>query len=359
MSDYEIRQYQPDDRTGFLSLYRTVMGGESGDDWFDWKYDENPYTDHVSMVVGVSEGEIVGARPFFALPLCVDGDREIALQPGDTVVHPDHRRQGLFTRMTERAIERYAEDHPFFFNFPNDQSRPGYLKLGWEVVSRRSSYYRIENPGKIAESRSGGSPIRIGSKIATPVARGYYGFRDRTVSPTADLTIRRESDTPAEELAALYRSAVPDAVHALRDGQFYRWRLGNPNWEYTTYIADRETGPVAAIVTGTSVDRDLTTTKLADVVPLVSAPEPALESLISQVLTDHSETDLFAAPSQGFPEAVLRKFGFLSDATPPLSFFTSRTTHVVRTLTDSREQIGRTVTDPEHWLMTFLEEDTS
>ncbi len=359
MSDYDIRQYRPNDRAGFLSLYRTVMGGERGDDWFDWKYEENPYTDHVSMIVGVSEGEIVGARPLFALPLAVDGACEIALQPGDTMVHPEHRRQGLFTRMTERAIERYAEDHPFFFNFPNDQSLPGYLKLGWEVVSRRSSYYRIENLEKIAESRNSGDAIRLISKIATPVARGYYGFRDRTISPAADRTVRAESDTPAEELSALYRTAVPDAVHALRDDQFYRWRLENPDWEYTTYIADRETGPVAAIVAGTSVGQNPTTTKLSDVVPLVSAPEPALESLIGRILTDHPETDLFVAPSQGIPEAVLRKFGFRSDTAFPLSFLTSRTTHVVRRLAGDRERDERAVSDPERWLMTFLEEDTS
>lgn len=359
MGDYDIRQYQPSDRDGFLSLYETVMGSERGADWFEWKYEANPYTDHVPMLVGVSEGEIVGARPFFALPMSINGDRGIALQPGDTMVHPNHRRQGLFTRMTERAIERYSGDHPFFFNFPNDQSRPGYLKLGWEIVSGRSSYYRIENPEKIAEYRDSGTAIQLASKIATPVARGYYGLRDRITSPTADLTIRAESEPPAEELTALYRSAVPDDIHALRDEQFYQWRFDNPDWEYITYIAERGTDPVAAITTGTSVGTGPTTTKLTDVVPLGSASEPALVSLIDRILTAHTETDLFVAPSQGFPEPVLETFGFHPDTAPQLSFLASQTTHVVRTFPSSRERNGRTVTDPESWLMTFVEEDTS
>ena len=64
MSEYDIRHYRPDDRDGFLSLYRTVMDREKQEDWFSWKYQGNPYTDNVPMIVGVADGEIVGARPF-------------------------------------------------------------------------------------------------------------------------------------------------------------------------------------------------------------------------------------------------------------------------------------------------------
>ena len=358
MSEYDIRHYRPDDRDGFLSLYRTVMDREKQEDWFSWKYQGNPYTDNVPMIVGVADGEIVGARPFFALPVSIDGDREIGLQPGDTMVPPEHRRQGLFTRMTERAIERYAENHPFFFNFPNDQSRPGYLTRGWEVVSERSSWYRIERPENIAKSRGSQSIVQLLSKLGTPIARGYYALRDRTTATDSGITVRTESELPAEELTTLYRTSIPAEIHALRDEEFYQWRFRNPDWEYTTYIAERGTDPVAAIVTGSS-SGPVSTTKLTDVVPLRSAPRPALVSLISRILTDHSETDLFVAPPQGFPESVLRNFGFHTDTTVPLSFLSSQTTHVVRTLTDSWRQNDRDITASENWLLTFVEEDTS
>lgn len=359
MSEYTIRQYRPGDREGFLSLYSAVMDEEKQENWFAWKYQENPYTDHVAMMVGVFEDTIVGARPFFALPVSINGEHKVALQPGDTMVHPGHRRQGLFTRMTEQAIERYAGDHPLFFNFPNHRSRSGYLKLDWEIVSERLSYYRIENPEKIGRSRSEHKAIQLLSRIGSHVAQGYYHFRDFTASVPSQINIRTESEPPAKELATLYRTSASDKIHALRDEQFYQWRFNNPDWEYTTYVVDGETNPEAAIVTGTSADSDTITTKLTDIVPLETASKDALRGLLSQILTDHTETDLFVAPPQGIPDAVLREFGFHAGTTPPLSFLTTQTTHVVKALTNSWTQNGLDTTSPDNWHMTFVERDTS
>ena len=359
MSEYEVRQYRPRDREEFLSLYSAVMGDEKQDRWFDWKYAENPYTDHVAMLVGVCEGTIVGARPFFALPVSINGEDEVALQPGDTMVHPDHRRQGLFTRMTEQAIERYTNEHPFFFNFPNHRSRGGYLKLDWEIVSERSAYYRIEHPERVGASLSDRKAIELLSTLSSPIVQGYYQFQDITTSVPAQANIRTESEPPAAELATLYRPATPDAIHVLREEQFYQWRFNNPDWEYTTYLLDGETDPEAAIVTGTSDTDDLTTTQFVDVLPLETPSKRALRGLLGQILADHTETDLFVAPPEGIPDSVLRAFGFHADTVPPFSLLTTQTTHVVRSLTDSWTQNELQIADPGSWQMTLVEKDTS
>ncbi|WP_157744141.1 GNAT family N-acetyltransferase [Halopenitus persicus] len=359
MGDYEIRRYGTGDRDEFLSLYATVMGERKGTEWFDWKYGANPYVDHVAMFVAVTDGTIVGARPFVALPVRIDGERDVVLQPADAIVHPDHRRRGLFTRMTEHAIERYAGDHPFFFNFPNHRSLPGNLDLGWRIVSERSAYYRIANPVRVVRARTDRTGVQVASRIGAPIARGYYGLRDLTASTPPTAAIRTVTEPPAAALAALYRRSVPAGIHAVRDEEFYRWRLDNPDWEYTTYVAEERGEPRAAIVTGTAVESSLRTTKLTDVVPLGTAPKPLLETLIHRILQDRAETDLFVAPSQGIPASVLGTFGFHPDAAPPLSFVSTRTTHVVRSLADDRERTGTDLGRPDSWLMTFIERDTS
>ena len=358
MSEYEIRRFEPGDADGFLSLYATVMGERKGRDWFAWKYADNPYVDHVPIVVGTLDGEIVAARPFFALPMRVGGEREVALQPADTMVHPDHRRRGLFTRMTERAIERYAGDHPLFFNFPNDRSRPGYLKLGWETVSERPTYYRIQRPEAVGNALSDRPAVRLAGTVGAPVVRGHHRLRDRTAPDPSGIAVRPESE-PAATLAAVAATASPDRLHAVRDERFYRWRLGNPDWEYTAYVADGETGPEAAVVVGRGTDRSLTTVKLTDAVPLGTAADGALAAALRRIVADHADADLFVAPPQGIPVSVLRSFGFHADTSPPLSLLTSRTTHVVRTLTGDWTHHGRDVTDPDSWLLTFAEADTS
>lgn len=358
MKEYEIRPYEPGDRDGFLSLYSTVMGGNKTDDWFDWKYGDNPYVDHVPMIVSVCGERLVGARPLFALPVEIHGERSVALEPGDAMVHPDHRRQGLFTRMMEQMIETYSGEYPFYFSFPNDLAKPSHIEHGSRVVSQRPSYYRIQDPSSITETHDQPA-IRFLGRVGAAVARGYYSLRDRTTPESRDVTVRTASKSPVEELAALYRLSVPEEIHVPRDEQFYRWHFENPDREYETYIADGIGGPEAALITRTLVKSGLNTTEIVDVVPLEAAPEPALVSLIGRVISDHPETDLFIAPPEGVPGSVLRTFGFHADSIPPLSFVSTQQTHVVRPLTDGWTQNGMNITDPDNWLMTSIERDTS
>lgn len=359
MTEYVIRSYQPTDKEGFLSLFETVMGKKRSKEWFHWKYETNPYVDHVPMIVALNEGTVIGARPLFALPIVINGEQDIALQPGDAVVHPEHRRQGIFSRMMEQMIEKYSGSYPFYFSFPNNRSGPAHIKHGSQVVSKRSSYYRIENPANMAETRTDRDMVKLMSRVGTPVAKGYYRLRDIIREDPSINTMRIESDPPAADLAALYHASVPDKIHVFRNERFYQWRLKNPDWKYTTYIASGDTDPEAAIITATAVNSDATVTTLTDIVPLETAPDPALAGLISRILTDHSETDLFVAPPQGIPHAVLKKFGFLPDTIPPLSFLASQTTHVVRTLTTSWTHNGMNITDPQNWMLTSVEKDTN
>jgi len=294
-----------------------------------------------------------------ALPMVVNGEQKVAFQPGDAMVHANHRRRGIFSRMMEETIDRYSGEHPFYFSFPNELSGPAHIKHGSRIVSERPSYYRIESPAALASSRTDQRLMRFASALGTPVVKGYYRLRDLATSEGEGFAVRTESEPPTADLTALYRTATPDVIHASRDERFYRWRLNNPDWRYTTYLADGEVGPEAAVVVGTSIDSDATVTKLTDVVPLKNAPESALKTLISRILTDHSETDLFVAPPQGIPYGVLAEFGFRKDTEPPLSWFTSETTHVVRTLTDGWTVNSTSITDPNNWLLTFVEEDTS
>lgn len=71
----------------------------------------------------------------------------MAYQPADTVVDPNYQGKGLFNRMTKKALEVAEEKKgAFIFNFPNQNSLPGYLNLGWNYVSKLNWYVKIKNP---------------------------------------------------------------------------------------------------------------------------------------------------------------------------------------------------------------------
>lgn len=359
MYKYEIRPYKSSDKKGFLSLYETIKTKEKREDWFKWKYQENPYIDHVPIILGIYEGEVIGVRPLFAMLASINGKQEVVLQPGDAMVHPEHRRQGLFSQMMEQMIEQYSGEYPFYFTFPNNLSGPAHLKHGSKIVSERTSYYRFQNPKALATTYTDSIPAQIVTTLTTPLIKGYYHIKHRRTSTSTDLTIRKESEIPGKELSQLYQQAIPDKIHAVRDEQFYNWRFENPDWEYTTYLAEDKKGLKAAIVVGTSAGPGQTTTKLTDVVPLTNTSKSAVKALIDRILSDYTESDLVVAPPQGIPESVLQDFGFHPDTRPPVTLLTTQTTHVVRSLTDNWEHNGIDITDPQNWLLTFAEEDTS
>lgn len=64
----------------------------------------------------------------------------------DTATDPNHQGRGIFKKLTLSAVDELKKnDAHFIFNTPNEKSRPGYLKMGWEpagklLVSLKPSY---------------------------------------------------------------------------------------------------------------------------------------------------------------------------------------------------------------------------
>lgn len=359
---YTIRRFEEDDLEAFLSLFETTWERRRSRAWFDWKYRENPYVDRAPIFVAESAaGEVVGARPFFALEMRCGDTVETCLQPGDTMVHPDHRRQGLFTRMTEAAIERYADAEPrLFFNFPNYRSRPGYEKLGWRLVSKRSTYYKIENLEYFGTTDSRAADL--GVRLASGVASGGHGIVNRATDRLvgSDVEIASSADG-VDALARFHDRHRPDEFHAIRDETFYEWRLSNPDWEYRTYLGYRRGDLEGAIVTGSRTNDDgFVVTSILEVLPLEAgeADRGVLLGLLKRAIGDHPRTDLFKLPPDPIPDRIAGYCGFVGDDTFPLSRVASRTNHVVRAAGDGWTVGAAPIDEPESWRMSFVEEDT-
>lgn len=359
-----IRPYEPADREGFLSLYQTVWDRRKDRDWFAWRFGSNPYRDGVQMVVADVGDDVVGVEPLLPFRLRAGSTTIDAYQPVDWLVHPDYRRQGVFTRMTEALLERYAGDAAVLFNFPNDSLLPGLRKHDWRVVGDVPSHYRVQNPGPLVTQQSDSAPASI-----TALARCGAAFMrlgrliERTTSRRPDVSVSRVAGVPAAQLAALYAEHPPERIHAPRDEAFLRWRFGNPRWRTMTYLASRAGKPVAAIVTATEQVHDVTCTYIVDIQPM-GAPDrcsDALHALLPALLADHRDSDLLRAPAGPF-SSVFRRFWFLADTAFPLSRVSTTSRLAVRPLAphlregasaaeDPWRVDGRVLTDPDDWLL--------
>lgn len=366
MSDdpYSVRPFESGDEAAVLELFRDVFDSDVGAEWFAWKYRENPYADHAPVVVAERDGTIVGARPFVALPMCVGGERVVALQPSDAMVHPDHRRRGLFTRMTRAALDRYGSGEPAFcYNFPNPNSLPGNLDLGWEVVQELPTRYRLPDAAGLLRSRVGGAAGRVAARLTDGVQTLLRVRERRLPAAQPGVAVRRHRDVPAGTLAGLHRDRRPAAVHATRDPAFYRWRFDEVPREYVTYVARAAGDPRGAVVVSTRSDDGDPVVTVVDVVPLGGhgAGVTAVTALLRAVVSDAPDAATILAPGEPLPDGVASAFALRDRQTPGLSRVTSPTTHVVRSLDggDAPEQSvnGVDLRDAGNWRLTFAEID--
>lgn len=130
----KIREANSTDIPEIVRVLKASLGDELPVSEITWRYKhiDNPFGPSI-VLVAEENNEIIGVRAFMRWKL-KDGDNELSTYRAvDTATHPDHRGKGIFKKLTLQAVETAKEQEGhFIFNFPNDQSRPGYLKMGWQ-----------------------------------------------------------------------------------------------------------------------------------------------------------------------------------------------------------------------------------
>ena len=85
-------------------------------------------------MVSLYKGEVAGFRGYFAarFEISEKDNNHVVLFPGDTCVHPAHRRKGLSVAMGNMAMKEYAQRYRLFFNTTcTRNSLPGYRRMGF------------------------------------------------------------------------------------------------------------------------------------------------------------------------------------------------------------------------------------
>ena len=142
-----VRATTPADHPAVLGLLAASLGWAADEglaDYFEWKHRSNPLGSSPEWVAEV-DGRIGGYRTFLRWEFEDAAGRTYrAVRAVDTATHPDFRGRGIFRTLTLAAVsEMAAAGIDFVFNTPNDQSRPGYLKMGWHEVGRLPAAVRV------------------------------------------------------------------------------------------------------------------------------------------------------------------------------------------------------------------------
>jgi predicted N-acetyltransferase YhbS len=206
--DLTIRPSVPDDLDQVLAVAARSLGW-AGDErdraFFRWKHEENPVGSSPGWVA-VDDGQVIAFRTFLRWALEGGGERLQMARAVDTATDPDHQGRGLFRRLTLESVEDLtAAGVDAVFNTPNEQSRPGYLKMGWHELGRPTIGVRPASLGRVPLLRQArtaaekwSEPCSIGEPAATALAA-----------------------TGVAELAAMHR---PEGWATPRTADYLAWR---------------------------------------------------------------------------------------------------------------------------------------
>jgi GNAT superfamily N-acetyltransferase len=150
-----IRPYGPEDEELVLDLLKLSLGagpaGERSRELFRWKHFDNPFG-RSFMLVAEADHTIVGLRAFMRWRFS-SGRREFtAVRAVDTATHPNYQGRGIFSQLTQTALQNLDGEIDFVFNTPNEKSLPGYLKMGWRTVGKVPVSIRVRRPLRVVRS---------------------------------------------------------------------------------------------------------------------------------------------------------------------------------------------------------------
>jgi GNAT superfamily N-acetyltransferase len=200
--------------------------------FFAWKHRQNAFGPSPAWVA-LEDDRIVGFRTLMRWEFDTRQGPILAVRAVDTATHPDHQGRGIFSALTQRAVaELRAEGVHFVFNTPNDKSRPGYLKMGWQPVGRLptglrpasvSALPRIANARVTAELWSTPSPAGESPDEALRDGAAVRRLLDAVTWPAGVVTRRtpaylrwRYGFEPLGYRVLLARSSIEDGLLVYR-----------------------------------------------------------------------------------------------------------------------------------------------
>lgn len=98
-------------------------------EYYWWKLTNNPSGKGVAALAVNSENTIVASTTAVYKSVWVDGRPETACEFGDSFTNPAYQKQGIMSKLVQKATEAVLEDGvDIIYTTPNHQSRPGYEK---------------------------------------------------------------------------------------------------------------------------------------------------------------------------------------------------------------------------------------
>lgn len=214
-----IRPATASDIPAIITLLKESLGESmipKSEQLWNWKHNENPFGP--SYVLVAEENDVlIGVRAFMQWQWTGLGKTYNTVRAVDTATHPAHQGRGIFKQLTLAQLDlcKTAGTH-FVFNTPNEKSRPGYLKMGWQPQGKMPMKLCVRRPFSVFWNR-------LTNKV-------------KYKSISTDPTPKADWNNVTELLSSF--SLHSDKLHSAYNSAYIQWRYANnPLFNYT-YFTD-------------------------------------------------------------------------------------------------------------------------
>ncbi len=207
MSDtgFLIQQLDHSNYSLLVPLMKDCFGMEVSNDYFKWKYFDNPAGRCVGFIA--VEGKTNKGISFYgAMPQTyrIDDRETIIYQACDTMTDTQYRKKGLYPILARECYEYLKKQNLFFMIGIGGtvQSFPVLKHFGWRVIFHFRSYFKPN------------------------IFCNFYFFKKYAT----DRFVEEDSLDPLKDL--ITDQAPSSAILSPRNLAHYKWRISNPNFHY-------------------------------------------------------------------------------------------------------------------------------
>lgn len=117
------------------SLYKDCFGKLNTDDYFKWRYLNNPYDD-IQIIVAINASKLVSFYAVSPRELLFKNQTFKTAISLNTMTHPDYRGRGLFVTLADKLYKNlYNQGYEMVWGYPNNISHRTFIsKLQWNNI---------------------------------------------------------------------------------------------------------------------------------------------------------------------------------------------------------------------------------
>ncbi len=209
-TEYLIEKFKVEEFELLVPLMQNCFGMSVDIGYFRWKFIENPAGQLIAFVAKEKNNNIVSFEGLIPEFYSINGKIKKIYQSVDSMTHSEHRRKGLFKKLSFACYNYITEtlkEEILVTGFGGDESTPVLFKLGWKFVFTVYFHFRSNLQIKL------------------------FGWLKNNITKIRDYKI--EDISNIEDIIPLINNNSDKRnIEIQKNTAFIKWRISNPRFKY-------------------------------------------------------------------------------------------------------------------------------